>query len=360
MSRQLHFDARHRVLVFAPHPDDETIAAGALIQSARRAGAAIRVVFATDGDNNPWPQRWLERRWHIGEVERVRWGARRRREAFAAAQMLGLDEESLSFLGWPDQGLTNCLMRDAKAEDELAEQIVAFAPSHVVLPTLSDCHPDHSALRVMLDLALSRSGVKHVRLGYVLHGPALTDATHTASSDAAAQACKYAALAAYRTQTSLSQNRLSRLARRVEAFVAAERDVPHAHDSADLLLRLKMPSFRAKLRRHDLLMVLAGVSSSRRLQISLPPSGELRHGVTLEADDAVGGEVHMVRKGDKLDVRLPGAGAGLLQGYVKIERAWPRLVIFDAAGWHSIDECPASDREATIVRGEQVPARALS
>ena len=57
MTRNLTFRASDRLLVFAPHPDDETIATGELIQLAIAAGVAVRVVFATDGDNNPWPQR---------------------------------------------------------------------------------------------------------------------------------------------------------------------------------------------------------------------------------------------------------------------------------------------------------------
>ena len=54
MPVSLPSSAQDRLLVVAPHPDDETIAAGGLIQSALHAGAAVRVLFATDGDNNPW------------------------------------------------------------------------------------------------------------------------------------------------------------------------------------------------------------------------------------------------------------------------------------------------------------------
>src|SRR5437016_2886198 len=39
-----------RVLVFAPHPDDETIGAGGLIFRLTRRGAPVRVVFVTNGD----------------------------------------------------------------------------------------------------------------------------------------------------------------------------------------------------------------------------------------------------------------------------------------------------------------------
>src|SRR5437899_999403 len=39
-----------RVLVFAPHPDDETIGAGGLIFHLTRRSVPVRVVFVTNGD----------------------------------------------------------------------------------------------------------------------------------------------------------------------------------------------------------------------------------------------------------------------------------------------------------------------
>ncbi|MGA9423163.1 MAG: PIG-L family deacetylase [Rhodanobacteraceae bacterium] len=360
VSTRLHFDAGHRVLVFAPHPDDETIAAGTLIQSAMGAGAAVRVVFITDGDNNPWPQRWLERRWHIGAIERARWGERRRREALAAASILGIEAASVRFLGWPDQGLTDCLMRDGDAEESLAAEIAGFSPTHVVLPTLSDRHPDHSALRVMLDLAMLRGSATAMRLGYVLHGPALANATHVSASDTVSRARKHAALLTYETQISLSRSRLSRLAHREESFDVAEWRLPHSATSSDLLLRLPLPTYPWRLRHHRLLLVLACTSTIRRLGIPLKPFGALRRGITLKASDAIGATVHMRCNAQWLDLNMSGAATGLLQGYVKLERAWPRLVIFDAAGWRSIDECLVPERQSMFGRDDHLPARVLS
>src|ERR1051325_3837894 len=39
-----------RVLVIAPHPDDETIGAGGLIQQALAQGSLVKVVVVTNGD----------------------------------------------------------------------------------------------------------------------------------------------------------------------------------------------------------------------------------------------------------------------------------------------------------------------
>jgi LmbE family N-acetylglucosaminyl deacetylase len=107
--------ADDRLLIIAPHPDDESLAAGGLIQRALKAGAAVRVVFLTSGDNNPWPQRFVERRLRIGANDRVRWAERRRREAIAALAVLGVDDGSIRFLGLPDQGITRLLMQGGEA-----------------------------------------------------------------------------------------------------------------------------------------------------------------------------------------------------------------------------------------------------
>jgi len=39
-------------MVVAPHPDDEVLGAGGLIQQAVAAGAEVRIVYLTNGDHN--------------------------------------------------------------------------------------------------------------------------------------------------------------------------------------------------------------------------------------------------------------------------------------------------------------------
>src|SRR5262249_25752844 len=115
-----------RVMVFAPHPDDETLATGGLLQQVIAIGGEIRVVFATDGDNNPWPQRVSERRWQISLADRLRWGERRRAEALSALAHLGVPASSARFLGYPDQGLTSLLLSgDPEPLVTLAEEIAS-------------------------------------------------------------------------------------------------------------------------------------------------------------------------------------------------------------------------------------------
>ena len=123
------FSARTRLLVVAPHPDDETIANGLLIQQVRAVGGEVGIVLLTDGDNNPWPQRWMERRVRIGAAGRRRWGTRRHVELLQAMQRLDVPPDALQRMHWPDMGVTPRLLSDPAATlAALAGAIAAFRP----------------------------------------------------------------------------------------------------------------------------------------------------------------------------------------------------------------------------------------
>ena len=68
------------------------------------------MVYATDGENNPWPRRVIDRKWRLHETDRERWGKLRRTEALAALDVLGVNASEVSFLALPDQKLTKLLM----------------------------------------------------------------------------------------------------------------------------------------------------------------------------------------------------------------------------------------------------------
>src|SRR6476660_9396513 len=97
-----------RLLVVAPHPDDETLAAGGLIHRVVSSGGSVRVVWLTSGDafaegvetknkfKDPRPRDYRS------------YGTLREGEARNALTMLGLDRKALTFLGFPDEGL--CLL----------------------------------------------------------------------------------------------------------------------------------------------------------------------------------------------------------------------------------------------------------
>src|SRR5437867_1078847 len=170
-----HLAATDRVMVLAPHPDDESVATGGVLQIAVSSGAQVRVVYLTDGENNPWAQRATERRWRISAQDRVRWGARRRREALEALERLSVSPSDVRFLGFPDQRVTDTLLGSTHAAAaRLAEEIVGWRPTVLFMPSLEDRHPDHSATAIMAWLAMAQArwnGRPHI-FAYVVHASA--------------------------------------------------------------------------------------------------------------------------------------------------------------------------------------------
>ena len=336
MPNQLQLGASDRILVLAPHPDDESIACGGLLLAARAAGAARCVVIVTDGDNNPWPQRWIEKRWRIDSAARARWGARRRAEAGAALDILGVDAGERHFLGLPDSGLTALLMRDGLS-NRLRGEFERFRPTHVALPTLRDRHPDHSAVHVGARLALPTEAPPQL-LAYAIHGETQCRHDMVVRLDTRARDDKRAATLRHETQMRLSRGRFLRFAADVENFDAPALHAREDHplqatlDDAEVVIRVA----RARLRdAADALRILVVIESASgpRLRIALP-LGEAGAVVAAEGE-APPSALRALRwqaEQDDLVLRLPLA-APPAQAFFKLDRRRAGLVIYDRYGW---------------------------
>jgi len=221
------FSASTRLLVVAPHPDDETIATGLLIQQVLQAGGSVRILLLTDGDNNPWPQRWLERRFRIGSNDRKRWGARRRIEMSSALQTLGVQPGTIQSLGWPDMGMTEMVLRsDGSAVKELAQAMAAIKPNLLAFPALEDAHPDHGATHVLVRLALAEQAELPALLTYLVHGYSRQAPLLMIEGTPDQLAAKQRALAAHVSQMALSGTRLRRLSGGSERYFPVAIPVP--------------------------------------------------------------------------------------------------------------------------------------
>jgi LmbE family N-acetylglucosaminyl deacetylase len=334
MTQGFEFRADDRLLVLAPHPDDEVLATGGLIQVARAARVPVRVLVATDGDNNPWPQRWLERRWRIGDDARRRWGARRRDEARKALARLGVADDAMHFLGWPDQGLTRRLLDDARASDVLAEEIAGFAPTVVALPALGDRHPDHSALRVLMEVALSRHGGACRRLEYLVHGAADRDAGFALSLDEDQRNAKRLALLAHATQLSLSRRRMQRLCERDERFVVHAGLSDTRKPTLEWRGTIPGPAGWRRWQTHDLLLVVGAGGHADRLRMPLRGEGVCTM-CNQGAESATLLQVRVVPAQDRLEISIV-SGEPLGFAWAKLERRGHRVLIYDAHGWFDL------------------------
>lgn len=353
-----HLERSSRVMVLVPHPDDETLATGGLLQQVRAAGGALRVVFLTSGENNPWPQRVIERRWVIGPAERRRWGRLRQREALAALATLGVSPDEVVFLGMPDRVLTQVLLNGGrKAIDNLAEEIVRWRPSLLVSPSTSELHPDHSATAVLVRFALNHlpSDLPGFdRLEYVVHGrPRRHPVGERVSLHLSEEQrqLKRRAILCHASQLKLRPRSLLARGRRTEDFLAVPHKPPRdctrhpvrraVINDGHLHLVLCMRPYPGAFGRATLYLVAGDDSRTGvKLRACLSPAKLLSakaSGPVEIRDVTTGALVAMARyRGDRRRglLLLPRhVLGGAERVFVKLERRWG---FFDEAGWREL------------------------
>ncbi|HYA27264.1 MAG TPA: PIG-L family deacetylase, partial [Acidobacteriota bacterium] len=171
--------ASARILVIAPHPDDDIITSAGIIYSAIKRGEPVKVVYMTNGDLNG-----------------ISVGYQREGEAVnAQVNYLGTVEDNLIFLGYPDGHLSDLYQYYPNSTDtftsplgqsttygnrglgrsdyhyyrfgsharynrydvvqDLQTIIQEFKPDQIFTTSEFDLHPDHSTTYLFLKLAVA-------------------------------------------------------------------------------------------------------------------------------------------------------------------------------------------------------------
>jgi LmbE family N-acetylglucosaminyl deacetylase len=349
----LLFSEFDRILFVAPHPDDESLGGGGLLQRAFDARIPVRILFATNGDNNPWAQRFWERRWRIGLKERVRWGKRRQQEALAAIASLGGPAECVKFLNFQDQSITSLLMQGSQELfAAFANEIRAFNPSILVIPTMLDAHPDHSALCVAITLILNSIGNSAIRVWeYLVHRPqvGIRRRPGILRLDPAEVERKRNAILCHETQVALSASRFMRFARTEETFYARA-TIGLQSDARPIL--------KAQLREDVLNLVISARRRERlgsEILLAFRSQGADMHGwrvrvsilsgVAQISDLISGNRLHdavATWNGSSLTVGIPIVGAASIEALFVKFSSW--TLFFDRSGWWQVSV--ASNRSA--------------
>lgn len=95
-----------RLMVFSPHPDDESLGAAGLIQRVIKSGGSVRVVFMTSGDGFPEAVEMGEHITNPTAKDYREYGEDRMDESRKALGQLGLKDNEIIFLRFPDGGLS--------------------------------------------------------------------------------------------------------------------------------------------------------------------------------------------------------------------------------------------------------------
>jgi len=140
-----------RIIVFAPHPDDETFGCGGTIAKKINDGYDVLVVIMTDGryafekvlgiSSDPSPD----------ELKEIR-----KDEVIRAMKILGVPTENIIFLNFED-GKLNDFKKEA--EKKVIRILAENHPEEVYFPYKKDAHPDHKATYYIVKNAIRKLGI---------------------------------------------------------------------------------------------------------------------------------------------------------------------------------------------------------
>jgi LmbE family N-acetylglucosaminyl deacetylase/glycosyltransferase involved in cell wall biosynthesis len=178
-----------KLLILAPHPDDEVIGCGGLLALHAADKRSVRVVIATNGAAG-----------RSGEESKGDLVAIREEESRAGLAILGV--EDVRFLGLPDRALSDHI---DQLVDLLEREIHDFHPDLIAVPSPVEIHPDHVALAAALCATLQRgtvgSSVATARVAFYEVSQPLRPNILVDISGVAAR--KQEAIRAHRSQTAL-------------------------------------------------------------------------------------------------------------------------------------------------------------
>jgi LmbE family N-acetylglucosaminyl deacetylase len=159
-----------RLMVLAPHPDDETFGCGALVARARANRDPVTIVVATDGRHST----------SSAVLSPDELAALRARELRMACRSLGVPDTDVVTLGWEDGTLARYTPGLAIRFGEL---IARRRPEVVLVPCARDEHPDHRAVHEAAVWAVRAYAGPCLLVAYPIwawaHGPWFLDAARS-------------------------------------------------------------------------------------------------------------------------------------------------------------------------------------
>lgn len=124
-----------KVLVLAPHPDDETLGCGGSIHLHAKAGDPVKIVFLTDGSKGE----------SSGDTAKDSYVGKRREEALKACRCLGVTDREF----WDCED--RCLHSVPGLFQKFSALMSGYRPETVYAPSPLELHPDHRTAASLLE-----------------------------------------------------------------------------------------------------------------------------------------------------------------------------------------------------------------
>lgn len=194
-------DKSSRVLIFAPHNDDEALGASEFINKTLKNGGKVKVVLITNGDGfkNAIQLDYLDV--NPKSEDYIKFGYTRQKESIAALKKLGLPQKDIIFLGYPDGGISymwksnwensnpytskytkknntpynnsftsSAIYSGQSLQNDIEKIIEDYKPTIIVMPHPNDRHPDHWATNAFVKYTLAKINyVPKKQLLYLVH-----------------------------------------------------------------------------------------------------------------------------------------------------------------------------------------------
>jgi len=135
MAKQLRHNNLSKILIVAPHPDDEALGCGGLISSLVSEGKEVQILFLSSGESA-----------HSAccNVESEVIISIREKSALNAGSVLGIPSSNINFLKLSDGSIPNKYNKAHEdAANKLYQYITAWDPDSIFCPHPLDIMPDH-------------------------------------------------------------------------------------------------------------------------------------------------------------------------------------------------------------------------
>lgn len=123
------------VMVFSPHPDDETIGAGGIIIQTVKNGGNVKVIYLTSGIST--------------SNKKSRQNIVREKESISAMALAGVSENKLTFLRYKNGDLTKISLIN-ECIKKISQIIKADVPDYIFIPAYEGGHIDHDMTNFIL------------------------------------------------------------------------------------------------------------------------------------------------------------------------------------------------------------------
>jgi len=176
-----------RVMIIAPHPDDEALATAGVIKYCVDHNIPVEVVIVTNGGFNLAWQRHLEileAMKQLGLTDNITFLDYPQRLNYLLTQNWNRPYNGSNGIHYSMNEFSHNLNAPYTGESlvmELEDVIRDFKPTIIIYPDSNDTHLDHWATSAFVEYAITKLDYKCTSYGYIIHTPSLWPSPHSYS-----------------------------------------------------------------------------------------------------------------------------------------------------------------------------------